>query len=93
MTRASRVPLGHAVKEWKSVGDKDIDGNTIAKGEEGFYYLWHRGLQMLGGQELIGAEPSGQEKTSFKKTRAQEETSTDETRGRKGTPANRTRGS
>lgn len=55
MTRASRVPLGHAAKVYKTVGDTDIDGQTIGKGEEGYYYLWHRGLQMLGGQESINA--------------------------------------
>lgn len=53
MTRASRVPLGHAAKKWKNVGDVDIDGNVLQEGEEGWYYLWHRGLQLLGGQECL----------------------------------------
>ena len=44
ITRASRVPLGHAVKEWKAVGEVDIYGQVVANGEEGWYYLWHREL-------------------------------------------------
>ena len=56
MTRATRVPLGHAAKAWKDIGDKDIDGNVLKAGEQGWYYLWHRGLQMLGGQESIDAK-------------------------------------
>lgn len=55
MTRASRVPLGHAAKEWKNVGDVDVDGNVLQEGEQGWYYLWHRGLQLLGGQECLDA--------------------------------------
>lgn len=55
MTRASRVPLGHAAKAYKNVGDRDIDGKVLREGEEGWYYLWHRGLQMLGGQESLDA--------------------------------------
>ena len=55
MTRATRVPLGHAAKLYKNVGDKDIDGNILAPGDEGWYYAWHRGLQMLGGQESVDA--------------------------------------
>ena len=55
MTRASRVPLGHAAKAWKTVGEADIYGHVIADGEEGWFYLWHRGLQMLGGKESLDA--------------------------------------
>lgn len=55
MTRARRVPLGHAAKEWKNVGDVDIDGNVLLEGEQGWFYLWHRGLQLLGGQECLDA--------------------------------------
>lgn len=56
MTRTTRVPLGHAAKEWKNVGDVDIDGNVLQEGEQGWYYLWHRGIHLLGGQECLDAE-------------------------------------
>ena len=68
MTRASRVPLGHAAKAYKNVGDTDIDGQTIGKGEEGYCYLWYKGLQILGGQKSINARLYLQ-RPSFEKDR------------------------
>lgn len=55
MVRATRVPLGHAAKEFKKVGDTDIDGNTIAEGQQGWYYLWWTGLHLLCGKEGLDA--------------------------------------
>ena len=49
------MPLGHAAKAFKKAGDKDIDGNVLTDEDEGWYYLWHRGLHMLGGQEFVEA--------------------------------------
>ena len=51
MTRGLRVPLGHAAKVFKNVGDKDLEGNVLGVGEEGYYYLWHKGLHLLCGKE------------------------------------------
>ena len=51
MTRGLRVPLGHAAKLFKNVGDKDLEGNVLGVGEEGYYYLWHKGLHLLCGKE------------------------------------------
>ncbi|KAL8764061.1 MAG: hypothetical protein Q9194_007189 [Teloschistes cf. exilis] len=39
MVRATRMPLGHAAKEFKNVGDADIDENILAEGQQGWYYL------------------------------------------------------
>lgn len=55
MVRGLRVPLGHAAKAYKKAGDVDIDGNVLEAEDEGWYYLWHRGLHMLGGQESLNA--------------------------------------
>ena len=51
MTRGLRVPLGHAAKVFKNVGDKDLEGHILSEGEEGYYYLWHKGLHLLCGKE------------------------------------------
>ena len=51
MTRGLRVPLGHAAKVYKNVGDMDLEGNVLEEGEEGWYYLWHKGLHLLCGKE------------------------------------------
>ncbi|KAL8672035.1 MAG: hypothetical protein Q9168_003487 [Polycauliona sp. 1 TL-2023] len=55
MARAMRIPLGHASKTWRNVGDKgfDRDDNLVAlkQGEEGWYYDWWHGLQCLMGKE------------------------------------------
>ncbi|KAL8735848.1 MAG: hypothetical protein Q9181_002677 [Wetmoreana brouardii] len=55
MVRATRVPLGHAAKEYKNVGDVDIDGNILAEGQQGWYYLWWAGLHLLCGKEGLDA--------------------------------------
>ena len=49
--RASRVPLGLAAKMLVKVGDVDIYGNVIKRGEGGWYYKWWRGLHCLMGEE------------------------------------------
>lgn len=54
MVRATRYPLGRAAKIYANVGDKDIKGKTVQKGEEGWYHASYRGLQLLCGRE--GAE-------------------------------------
>ena len=48
---ATRYPLGRCAKIYASVGEIDIDGNTIEEGEQGWYYAWYRGLHMLPGAE------------------------------------------
>ena len=35
------------------MGDVDVDGKVLNAGEQSYYYLWPRGLQLLGGQESI----------------------------------------
>ena len=55
MVRASRVPLGHAAKVFCKEGDVDLDGHILSKGEEGWYYQWYKGLQLLCGQEGLKA--------------------------------------
>ena len=55
MVRGLRVPLGHAAKAYKKAGDVDIYGNILETEDEGWYYLWHKGLHMLGGQESLDA--------------------------------------
>ena len=54
MPRATRVPLGHAFKEYKKVGDVDIDGVAVTKA--GWYYMWWRGLHCLMGKEGLDAD-------------------------------------
>ncbi len=49
MIRASRMPLGLAAKVWASAGDVDIDGNKVL--EDGWYYVWYRGIHLLCGHE------------------------------------------
>ncbi|KAL9011170.1 MAG: hypothetical protein Q9173_003964 [Seirophora scorigena] len=51
MPKAERIPLGHAAKMWVSAGDVDSDGNVATEADEGYYYLWWKGLQVLMGQE------------------------------------------
>lgn len=55
MTRGLRVPLGHAAKVFKDVGQKDVAGNILGEGEQGYYYLWHKGLHLLCGKEGLDA--------------------------------------
>lgn len=55
MVRGLRVPLGHAAKRYKQQGDMDMEGNVLDAGEEGWYYLWYRGLHFLCGQEGLDA--------------------------------------
>ncbi|KAL8908230.1 MAG: hypothetical protein Q9207_000951 [Kuettlingeria erythrocarpa] len=51
MPRATRVPLGLAAKMWVTAGDVDVDGNVATEDDEGWYYKWWKGLQVLMGQE------------------------------------------
>ncbi|KAI4185384.1 MAG: hypothetical protein LQ346_005915 [Caloplaca aetnensis] len=51
MPRATRVPLGHAAKMWVTAGDVDVDGNVATEDDQGWYYKWWKGLQVLMGQE------------------------------------------
>lgn len=51
MIRATRIPLGHAAKLWRSVGERDVDGKVIEWGQEGWYYDWWSGLHCLMGKE------------------------------------------
>ncbi|KAI4182412.1 MAG: hypothetical protein LQ348_004854 [Seirophora lacunosa] len=36
---------------WVSAGDVDLDGNVATEADEGYYYLWWKGLQVLMGKE------------------------------------------
>lgn len=40
MIRATRMPLGYAAKMWVNVGDTDVEGRVVSKGQEGWYYKW-----------------------------------------------------
>ena len=65
MVRATRVPLGHAAKVFCREGDVDLDGHALTKDEEGYYYQWYSGLQLLCGHEGLNAgrylqRPSGE---------------------------------
>ncbi|KAL8644239.1 MAG: hypothetical protein Q9210_007355 [Variospora velana] len=51
MPRATRIPLGQAAKMWVSAGDVDVDGHVATEGDQGYYYLWWKGLQVLMGKE------------------------------------------
>ncbi len=51
MPRATRAPLGLAAKTLVSVGDVDVEGDVCGKKDEGYYYLWWRGLHPLCGAE------------------------------------------
>ena len=55
MVRTARVPLGHAAKVFKTEGDVDVDGYVLKKEDEGWYYLWHKGLHLLCGEEGLKA--------------------------------------
>ena len=55
MVRATRVPLGIAAKVFVEAGQKDITGLQVNVGEEGWYYLWWRGLHLLCGKEGLDA--------------------------------------
>ena len=56
MVRGLRVPLGHAAKEYKRAGDRDLDGNVLTEQDEGWYYMWYRGLHLLFGKEGLDAQ-------------------------------------
>ena len=56
MIRGKRVPLGYAAKFWKNVGDVDLDGHGVPAGQEGYYYMWWRGLHNLCGKEGLDAK-------------------------------------
>ena len=51
MVRSTRIPLGRAARGYFSVGDRDVDGNVLGPGEEGYYYLWQHGIHLLCGDE------------------------------------------
>lgn len=51
MIRATRIPLGLAARMTVKVGGKDIDGDEVKEGEEGWYFKWWRGLYCLMGDE------------------------------------------
>ncbi|KAL9040787.1 MAG: hypothetical protein Q9214_004344 [Letrouitia sp. 1 TL-2023] len=51
MVRARRIPLGYAAKRYVEAGEKDVDGNIVQPGEEGYYYKWWGGLHCLMGKE------------------------------------------
>ena len=56
MIPATRLPLGYAAKIYCNVGDRDIDGNLVQSGQEGWYYLWYKGIHCLKGAEGWDAE-------------------------------------
>ena len=49
MLRATRVPMGSACLIWVTKGHKDVDG--YAADEDGLFYGWFKGLQVLYGDE------------------------------------------
>ena len=55
MVRSSRVPMGHAAKVFRREGDRDLDRYVLNKDEEGWYYQWYEGLQLLCGKEGLDA--------------------------------------
>lgn len=55
MVRATRMPLRIAAKVYVNVGETDFQGQTIEPGQEGWYYLWWRGLHLLCGMEGLNA--------------------------------------
>lgn len=55
MIRATRMPLGDAAKMWVNIGDTDVEGKVVSKGQEGWYYKWWRGLHCLMGKEGFDA--------------------------------------
>lgn len=54
MIRNTRVPLGRAAKRWVKSGEKDVDGERVAK--EGWYYLSWGGIHTLMGKEGLDAD-------------------------------------
>ena len=56
MIRAERMPLGHAVKKYRSVGEVDGNGKELIEGQEGYYYQWYLGLHQLCGKEGFDAK-------------------------------------
>ena len=56
MVRAMQVPLGHASKAFKRMGETDLNGHVLTQGEEGFYYDWYHGLHLLCGKEGLDAK-------------------------------------
>ena len=57
MIKAERFPLGNAAKIWVDTGSSDVDGNTVPQGQEGWYYLWYRGIHILMGEEGLDLYP------------------------------------
>ena len=51
MVRSTRVPLGNAAKVWVNIGEKDLQGNEVKAGQEGYYYKWYAGVHQLCGKE------------------------------------------
>lgn len=51
MVKSSRMPLGYAAKEFVEAGYVDRNGHVAKAAEEGWYYLWFRGIHMLCGFE------------------------------------------
>ena len=60
MLRATRIPLGDPCLIWVEKGELDIDGKPAK--QDGCYYAWYRGLQLLCGAEgledLFSVRPS-----------------------------------
>lgn len=56
MIRATRMPLGVAAKVFVNVGDVDLTGEEIFARDEGWYYLWWRGIHLLCGMEGLNAD-------------------------------------
>ena len=57
MIKAERFPLGNAAKIWVDAGTPDIDGNVVPPGQEGWFYLWYRGIHILMGEEGLDLYP------------------------------------
>ena len=55
MIRACRIPLGNASKTWPKEGEIDLNGTTLKKGDEGFYYDWFAEIHPLMGKEGFDA--------------------------------------
>ena len=53
MIRATRMPLGHASKTQRAVGETDSNGKVCTEG--GWYYNWWGGLHCLMGKEGLDA--------------------------------------
>ena len=57
MIKAERFPLGNAAKIWVKAGTFDVDGNAVPPGQDGWYYLWYRGIHILMGDEGLEHYP------------------------------------